>query len=602
MLRRSTAGLGTLVAVAIMGLAVSAQAEGVWKAGFAQATITPPRPVVLLGYGDRAGPFTSVVADLHAKALALEDTRGQRAVIVTADLVGFQAAVVTDEVCRRITAKTGLPRSQLLFNASHTHTGPLVSLAPHATANAAAHPPLTDNDVRETVAYTRALQEQLVQAVCDALASLAPAHLAWGVGRVEFPMNRRLPQGGRIVMSDNPQGPTDRGAPVLRIDSLDGRPRGVLFGCACHNATLTGRDNVIAGDCFGYLPSAQIVREGGHEAIGITLWIWGADDNVSSRVGFFAPEVEQVVWNTVGELVMQAGRPVRQWLSTVANLPSGLVFPEAEWQRATPEEAGLDAEKLREVLARANVTGGSWGGVPIGEHDWGAVLTRGGRLVEHWGNPRFKQPSASLGKCLVRALFGITIEAGLIQPDEPIAKTWTGRGELSHSHKYLDAGEHRTLTWRQLLEHQGGFVLESGYHWRNRTQFHEQLPEGVRWTGDPLADNYAHTSPGAITRYSSGGYVRLGQALTAVWNRDLKEVLDERLFGPLGIPPDRWDWLTAKQVHETQDFYPDFPGYGEYVDPPYSIHGHVDGWSGANGCAATPAWRSTSWPAIRTPW
>ena len=538
-------------------------------------------------------------------------------------------------------------------------------------------------------------------------------------------------------MSDNPQGPTDRAVPVLRIDSLDGQSRGVLFGCACQNTALTGRDNVIAGDyagfaqadleqrfpgaqamfmsgcgadanpsprgsldlarrhgatlgaevarvlaselqpvqgdlvttyrevelplqalsraelearaglpsaeavmarhllelldrgaapprtyraplavwqfgdaltlvalpaepvadyaaaigrmlgpdklwvagfnndCFGYLPSAQIVREGGHEAIGITLWIWGADENVSSRAGFFAPEVEQVVLNTVGELVTQTGRRVRQWPSTVANLPSGLVFPEAEWQRATPEEAGLDAEKLREVLARANVTGGSWGGVPIGEHDWGAVLTRGGRLVEHWGNPRYKQPSASLGKCLVRALFGITVEAGLIQPDEPIAKTWTGRGELSHPHKYLDAGEHRTLTWRQLLEHQGGFVLESGYHWRNRTQFHEQLPPGVRWTGDPLADNYAHTSPGVVTRYSSGGYVRLGQALTAVWNRDLKEVLDERLFGPLGIPPDRWDWLTAKHVHETQDFYPDFPGYGEYVDPPYSIHGHV---------------------------
>ncbi len=50
--------------------------------------------------------------------------------IVTADLVGFQAAVVTDEVCRRTAARTGLERRQLLFNASHTHTGPLVSLFP----------------------------------------------------------------------------------------------------------------------------------------------------------------------------------------------------------------------------------------------------------------------------------------------------------------------------------------------------------------------------------------------------------------------------------------------------------------------------------------
>ncbi len=28
-------------------------------------------------------------------------------------------------------------------------------------------------------------------------------------------------------------------------------------------------------------------------------------------------------------------------------------------------------------------------------------------------------------------------------------------------------------------------------------------------------------------------------------------------------------------VHDTRDFYPEIPGYGEYVDPPYEIAGHV---------------------------
>ena len=36
---------------------------------------------------------------------------------------------------------------------------------------------------------------------------------------------------------------------------------------------VSGFDN----DCFGYLPTAQVVREGGHEAIGVTLWVWGQD-------------------------------------------------------------------------------------------------------------------------------------------------------------------------------------------------------------------------------------------------------------------------------------------------------------------------------------
>ncbi len=455
----------------VSSIAALAQSDADWKAGVARVKITPPRPVVLLGYGDRTGPFESVVADIYAKALALEDRRGQRAVMVTADLVGFQAAVVTDEVCRRIEEKTGLQRKQLLFNASHSHTGPLVSLDPHPAANSVAHAPLTAGDVRETVAYTRQLQGQLVQLVCDALARLEPARLARGAGRVDFPMNRRLPRGGRIVMSDNPAGPTDRSVPVLRVDAPDGTLRCVLFGCACHNTTLTGRDNVIAGDyagfaqqyleqqhpraqamfmagcgadanpsprgsleiarrhgatlggevdrvlgtplkpiqgdlstayrgvelplqvlsraevearsrlpsaesvmarhmlrlldggetlprtypaplavwqfgdaltlvalpaepvadyaalvgrllgpdnlwvagfnndCFGYLPTAQVVREGGHEAIGITRWIWGR--NLSANVGFFAPEVEQVVLNAVGELAQEVGRAVK---------------------------------------------------------------------------------------------------------------------------------------------------------------------------------------------------------------------------------------------------------------------------------------------------
>ncbi len=730
-------GLGLLLACLMVHRSGAAETrpESVWKVGVAQVNITPPRPVVLLGYGDRRGPFESVAADIYAKALALEDQRGQRAVLVTADLVGFQAVVVTDDVCRRIMEKTGLERRQLLFNASHSHTGPLVSLDPHPPANAVAHAPLSADDVRATVTYTEQLKDALVGLVESALATMQPAQLAWGAGRVDFPANRRLPQGGRVVMADNPAGPTDRRVPVLRIQAPDGRLRAVLFGCACHNTTLTGRDNVIAGDyagfaqeaierqhegvtalflsgcgadanpsprgtmalarqhgetlarevgrvlegelapvrgdlttalryvalplqqlsreeivartrcpsaeaimahqmlavlddggqlptsyraplavwqfgadltlvglpaepvadyvallsdtlgpdrlwiagfnndCFGYLPTARIVHEGGHEAIGVTLWIWS--QSVRQQVGFFAPEVEEIVLRETRRLAREAGRAVPDTLLPATGVPDWVVFPRRQWARCTPAEAGFDPEKLGAVLAAADVHGGTWGGVPVGPDDWGAVLTRGGYLVQTWGDPSFKQQSASLGKCLTRALFGITVEAGLIDPDAPIHASWTGHGELSHPHKYLDAGLHATLTWRQLLEHQGGFVLESGFHWRRRSVFHATMPDGTKWTGDPLADNYAHLAPGTTTLYSSGGYVRLGQALTAVWNRDLKEVLQERLFDHLEIPAERWDWLTTEEVHRREDFYPEYPGYGQYVDPPYAIRGHV---------------------------
>ncbi len=79
---------------------------GVSKAGKRLQPGRPGRPrsrslraaLILLGYTGRKGPFGGVSDDLSARALALEDAQGRRAVVVSADLVGFQAAVVTDAV------------------------------------------------------------------------------------------------------------------------------------------------------------------------------------------------------------------------------------------------------------------------------------------------------------------------------------------------------------------------------------------------------------------------------------------------------------------------------------------------------------------------
>jgi CubicO group peptidase (beta-lactamase class C family) len=75
--------------------------------------------------------------------------------------------------------------------------------------------------------------------------------------------------------------------------------------------------------------------------------------------------------------------------------------------------------------------------------------------------------------------------------------------------------------------------------------------------------------------YSSGGYWRLAQPLTAVRTKDLKQVLDERLFSDMDIPTDRWDWTPGQIVHDTEDWYPRTPGYGLFLDPPYRISGYV---------------------------
>lgn len=233
-----------LVIAWILGLAPGGAAEAPWRAGFAAAKITPAEPLMLAGYASRTTPARDVVDDLHLKVLALADATGARSLLFTADLIGFRADF-TEPACARIMAATGLPRERILFNASHTHAGPAVMMSPQS------HYTIAREQAERLIAYTQRLQDQCVRLATEALGRLQPARLSWGVGVVNFPMNRREPTARGIVLGVNPRGPVDRSVPVLRVDTPDGQLAGVVFGAACHNTTYGSRDNQVSGDFAG---------------------------------------------------------------------------------------------------------------------------------------------------------------------------------------------------------------------------------------------------------------------------------------------------------------------------------------------------------------
>src|SRR5262245_29871127 len=77
-----------LLACCLGGVAGPARgAESTWKAGVARAVITPRTGVWLAGYGTKRPP-DGKLHDLWMKALALEDPKGQRVVLVTSDFQG----------------------------------------------------------------------------------------------------------------------------------------------------------------------------------------------------------------------------------------------------------------------------------------------------------------------------------------------------------------------------------------------------------------------------------------------------------------------------------------------------------------------------------
>ena len=257
------------------------------------------------------------------------------------------------------------------------------------------------------------------------------------------------------------------------------------------------------------------------------------------------------------------------------DIPDWVVFPSETWDRISPEGAGLDRMAFDAwVNSQTPEFGHSFGGQKPTRG--GVVLTRGGYLLHTWGDPAFRYQSASLGKTFTRMALQLALDARLIGSlDDRVADYWTGAGLLD-AHKVLHQGYHQTLTFRHLRDMTGGFPVTNGYVWKTGTahgKFTSEIPGWAIYTGDPMYDNYAHIVPGKETCYSSGGYWRLSQALTGIWKRDLKTVLDERLMGPIGIPPERWDWLSGQGVYYATDFYPDMPGYGAFVDPPHQIDG-----------------------------
>ena len=83
--------LGVL-AVLLAGLLPAAD-QSSWKAGTARANITPSQPLWMAGFASRTKPAEGKEMDLWLKALALEDARGHRAIILSGDLLGFPQSI-----------------------------------------------------------------------------------------------------------------------------------------------------------------------------------------------------------------------------------------------------------------------------------------------------------------------------------------------------------------------------------------------------------------------------------------------------------------------------------------------------------------------------
>ncbi len=240
-----------------------------WKAGVASVAITPEGPMWMAGYAARDKPSESKVHDLHAGALAIEDARGTRLVILTLDLISITRDT-RDWLEKEVGRRYQLPPEGLLVNASHTHCGPEVR--PNKVY-------LPKERAEECRQYVAALQEKLAEGVGRALDDLAPASLSYTHARAGFAMNRRTPTERGFRNHPNPDGPVDHDVPVLLVRCGEDKLKAVLFGYACHSTTLSFYQ--FCGDYAGF--AKRYVEEAHPGTTALFLAGCGGDQNPYPR-------------------------------------------------------------------------------------------------------------------------------------------------------------------------------------------------------------------------------------------------------------------------------------------------------------------------------
>ena len=348
-------------------------AETPWQIGLASVRITPEEPVLMYGYAARNTPHEGVASDLFAKALALQDGDGHRAVLVTCDLGGIHGEMI-DRIAGRLGEKHHLRRDAILYNASHTHAGPLAWVAADDVEG------IPRPAVAATRAYVAKLEQKLQQVAEDALAKLEPASLSWGLGMAPFVMNRRQFTDDRgIILGFNPKGPVDRSVLVLRADDAAGRLRMVLMGVACHCTCTGGKNLQIDGDYAGHAQSALEAQFPGAQAMFFTgcggdanPWPRGELVHARQHGATLAAEVARVL----AEKLAPVRPPLRTAFQTVA-LPLAPPAPRAQLeamkQSSSSWERYLGGRQLA-LLERGRPAATSFP-MPISLWQFGADLT-----------------------------------------------------------------------------------------------------------------------------------------------------------------------------------------------------------------------------------
>ena len=252
-----------------------------------------------------------------------------------------------------------------------------------------------------------------------------------------------------------------------------------------------------------------------------------------------------------------------------AQAPAQVYYPGPGegWERRTPQQAGMDAARLREAVAFAVASESkaprdlevahyqTFGREPFGSGvgpfkergDPAGVVVRGGYIVAEWGDPLRVDMAFSVTKSFLSTVVGLAYDLKMIRSLQDTARAYTapvkalapgegqGRAEAlggPHLIEPFETAHNRKITWEHLLRQTSDWegTLWGKPEWADRP------------TGSPAEwATRRRNEPGSVYEYNDVRVNALALAALSVWRRPLPQVLRERVMDPIGASP-TWRW------------------------------------------------------------
>ena len=232
---------------------VSQTNGGELRAGAFAMDVTPLKFPISMNGNMQDAPAKRAADPLHARCLVLDDGKMRVAFVVVDNCVIRRELM--DDAKQRANKLTGIPTERMLISSTHAHSCPTVTGAFQS---------------EPIVEYVEFLTERIAAGIQQANDNLAPARVAWGVGRDETQVfNRRwllkepssetnpfglIDQARMNPGYNNPKvtksvGPVDPEVSFLSVQSPEGQPRAFLANYSLHYVGGTGGD--LSADYFG---------------------------------------------------------------------------------------------------------------------------------------------------------------------------------------------------------------------------------------------------------------------------------------------------------------------------------------------------------------